>query len=52
MRHPRVKRDQMVVGRPWHGKIRLALVLAARVNLLDSVPLGVRKEACAKKEKG
>jgi hypothetical protein len=41
----------MVLGRPWHGKIRLAFVLALRVDLLDGVPLRVRKEAYAKKEK-
>jgi hypothetical protein len=42
----------MVIGRPWHGKIRLALGGAALVNLLDSIFLRVRKEACEKKEKG
>jgi hypothetical protein len=42
----------MVIGRPWHGEIRLALGSAVLVNFLDSIPLRVRKEACVKKEKG
>jgi hypothetical protein len=42
----------MVIGGPWHAKILLGLGSAVLVNLLDSKPLRVREEACAKKEKG
>jgi hypothetical protein len=42
----------MVIGGPWHGKIRLALGSAALVNLLNSILLRIREEACARKEKG
>jgi hypothetical protein len=52
VRHPRVQRNQMVIGGPWHAKILLGLANAMLLNPLYGKSLGVREEACAKKERG
>jgi hypothetical protein len=42
----------MVIGGPWHAKILLGLANAMLLNPLYGKRLGVREEACAKKERG